>query len=185
MVRRLALLAACCAAGAASAADNGIYLGLGAEHSDFNIKGALDNTDKGLKLIGGIRLLDSFGLELNYADHGHATVPSGIVCTAIVGQNCPDTSRVSAKTAAAYAVGFVHFPLVDLFGKAGLARMDGKLSTPNQPNFSFKDTDTDLAWGVGAQAHFGSLAARAEMEQFKLFGDDLRTISVSLVYTFL
>lgn len=185
MFRRLAVLTACCVAGAASAADNGVYLGIGAERSDFNFDGALDNTDHGLKLIGGVRLLDSFGLELNYADHGKATVPSGIVCAAIVGENCPDTSRIAAKTTAAYAVGFLHFPVLDLFGKAGLARMDGRLTTPNQPDFSFKDNDTDLAWGVGAQAHFGSLAARVELEQFKLFGEQLRTVSASLVYTFL
>jgi Outer membrane protein beta-barrel domain len=185
MIRRLAVLAACCATGAASAADNGFYLGLGAERSDFNFEGALDNSDTGLKLIGGVRLLDSFGLELDYTDHGKASVPSGIVCAAIVGENCPDTSRIGAKTTAAYAVGFLHFPLLDLFGKAGLARMDGKLTTPNQPDFSFKDNDTDLAWGLGAQAHFGSLAVRAEFEQFKLFGEKLRGISASLVYTFL
>jgi hypothetical protein len=183
MVRRLAVLLACCVTGAASAADNGVYLGLGAERSDFNFDGALDNTDKGLKLIAGVRLLDSFGVELNYADHGKARVPSGIVCAAIVGQNCPDTSRVEAKTLAAYAVGFAHFPVLDLFAKAGLAKMDGRLSTPNQPAFSFKDHDTDLAWGVGAQAHFGSLGARVELEQFKLFDSKLRTISASFVYT--
>ena len=71
MVRRLAVLAASCVTGAAFAADNGVYLGLGAERSDFNFDGALDNTDNGLKLIGGVRLLDSFGVELNYADHAH------------------------------------------------------------------------------------------------------------------
>jgi opacity protein-like surface antigen len=185
MVRRLAILAATCATGAACAADNGVYLGIGAERSDFNFEGALDNSDKGLKLIGGVRLLDSFGVELNYADHGKATVPSGIVCAAIVGENCPDTSRISAKTISAYAVGFLDFPVLDLFAKAGLARMDGKLTTPNQPTFSFKDNDTDLAWGAGAQAHFGSLGVRVEYEQFKLFGEKLRGISASFIYTFL
>lgn len=185
MVRRIAVLAACCVTGAAVAADNGVYLGLGAERSDFNIDGALDNSGTGVKLIGGLRLLDSFGVELNYADHGKATVPSGIVCAAIVGQDCPDTSRVSAKTISAYAVGFLDFPVIDLFAKAGLARMDGRLATPNQPDFSFKDDDTDLAWGVGAQAHFASLGVRVEFEQFKLFNKSLRGISASFVYTFL
>jgi opacity protein-like surface antigen len=185
MVRRLAVLIATCVAGTAGAADNGVYLGIGAERSDFNIGGALDNTDKGLKLIGGVRLLDSFGVELNYADHGKATVPSGIVCAAIVGENCPDTSRVSAKTLSAFAVGFLDFPVLDLYAKAGVARMDGKLSTPNQPAFSYKDNDTNLAWGVGAQAHFASLGVRVEFEQFKVFGEPLRTISASFVYTIL
>jgi opacity protein-like surface antigen len=185
MVRRLAVLAATCVAGAAVAADNGVYLGIGAEHSDFNIDGALDNTDKGLKLIGGVRLLDSFGVELNYADHGKATVPSGIFCAALVGEDCPDTSRVSAKTISAFAVGFLDFPVLDLYAKAGLARMDGRLQSPSEPTFNFKDNDTDLAWGVGAQAHFASLGVRVEFEQFKVFGEPLRTISASFVYTIL
>lgn len=185
MKSRIAVLAACCAAASAQAADNGFYFGLGAEHSDFNIEGATDNTDKGLKAIAGVRLLDSFGVELNYADHGKATLPSGIACATLVGTNCPSTSKVAASSLAAYAVGFLDFPLLDLYAKAGLARMDGKLTTPGQPAFSYKDDDTKLAWGVGAQAHFGSLGARAEIEQFKLFGEKLRTISISFVYTIL
>jgi opacity protein-like surface antigen len=186
MLARFAVAASCCLAGAAHAADNGVYFGLGAGHSDFNIDSALKNTDTGLKLIGGVRLLDSFGVELNYADHGKASVPSGIVCVAIVGENCPDTSRIKAKTTTAYAVGFLDFPLLDLFGKAGLAKVNGKLTTPGQPDFSFSDKDTSLAWGVGAQAHFGSLAARVEFEQFKLFDDQkLHVISASFIYTIL
>ncbi len=186
MIAKLAAIASCCVAAAANAADNGVYFGLGAGHSDFNIDAALKNTDAGFKLIAGVRLLDSFGVELNYADHGKAGVPSGMACVALVGENCPDTSRVAAKTTAAYAVGFLDFPLLDLFGKAGLARVKGKLTTPGHPDFSFSDDDTGLAWGMGAQAHFGSLGARVEFEQFKLFGDEkLRMISASFVYTFL
>lgn len=185
MIRKILVLTACCVSTAAIAADNGVYLGLGAEGSDFRFEDALDHTDKGFKLIGGIRLLDSFGVELNYADHGKATIPSGIYCATIVGENCPDTSHISAKTLSGYAVGFLDFPVVDLFAKAGLARMDGKLSTPNYPDFNFKDTDTDLALGLGLQAHFGSLGARVEVEQFKAFGKKLRALSASFVYTIL
>jgi hypothetical protein len=186
MIKSAVAIAACCITATATAADNGFYFGLGASKSDFNIEDALDNTDTGLKLIAGVRLLDSFGVELNYADHGKASVPSGVACIALVGENCPDTSRVAAKTTAAYAVGFLDFPLLDLFAKAGLAKVDGKLTTPGQPAFRFSDDDTDLAWGVGAQAHFGSLGARLEFEQFKLFGDEkLRAISASFVYTIL
>lgn len=190
MVRRLAGIAATFAAATlgastAMAADNGVYLGLGAGKSDFNLQGALDNTDKGLKLIAGLRLLDSFGVELNYADHGRATLPSGILCAALVGEFCPDTSRVTAKTLSAFAVGFLDFPVVDLFAKAGVSRMDGKLATPTQPAFAHKDNGTDFAWGVGAQAHFASLGLRLEFEQFRLFGESLRGVSASFVYTFL
>jgi opacity protein-like surface antigen len=93
---------------------------------------------------------------------------------------------VQAKTTAAYAVGFLDFPLLDLFAKAGLSRVNGKLNTPGQPTFSFSSDKTEFAWGAGAQAHFGSLAARVEYEQFKLFGDEkLGMVSASVIYTIL
>jgi opacity protein-like surface antigen len=185
----IAALAACCVAGSAQAADNGFYLGIGAEHSDFRLAGASgdpgsDTKDKGIKLLAGVRLLDSFGVELNYADHGKAKLGASS-CPTVVGPGCTSPTGVSAKTTAAYAVGFVDFPLLDLFAKAGLARMDGKVSTNAQPSVSYSDNDTKLAWGIGAQAHFGSLGARAEIEQFKLFGEKLRTLSISFVYTIL
>jgi opacity protein-like surface antigen len=186
MIARLAVLAGCCLGTVAHAADNGFYFGVGAGRSDYNLDSALKNKDTGYKLLGGVRLLDSFGVELNYADHGKASLPSGTACVAVVGANCPANSRVEAKTIAAYAVGFLDFPLIDLFGKAGLARVDGELNTPGQPSFSFDSDKTKFAWGGGVQAHFGSLAARAEYEQFKLFGDEkLGTVSVSFIYTIL
>jgi hypothetical protein len=83
-------------------------------------------------------------------------------------------------------VGFLDFPLVDLFAKLGLSLSDGKLRTPNFSSFNQSDKNTDVVWGLGAQAHFGSFGARAEFERFKLFGDrKLDIISVSLLYTFL
>ncbi len=179
-------IALCCAAGSAVAADNGLYLGVGATRSDFNLEQTLDGKDNGLKLIAGFRLLDSFGVEVNYADHGKATVPAGVACVALVGTNCPDTSNVDAKTTSAFAVGFLDFPLLDFFGKAGFSVTDTKLRTPNFPSFGDSDKKGDFAWGVGAQAHFLSFAVRAEYEQFKLMGDEkLKTVSLSFLYTFL
>jgi opacity protein-like surface antigen len=181
----LALATLCIASAAAHAADNGIYLGAGLGRSDFNFDAALKSKDTGFKLIGGVRLLDSFGVELNYADHGKASLSSGIACVAIVGQNCPATTRVDAQTTSAFAVGFLDFPLLDLFGKAGLSLSHTKLTTPGFPTFDTSDTKTKFAWGAGVQAHFGSLAARAEYEQFKLLGDQkLGMVSVSFLYTF-
>jgi opacity protein-like surface antigen len=182
----LATIALCCVAGSAAAADNGFYLGAGAAHSDFDVENALDSKATGFKLIAGLRLLDSFGVEANYTDHGKAVLPSGVACVALVGTNCPDRTNVDAKTTAAYAVGFLDFPVLDLFGKAGFSITDTKLRTPNVPSFNDKDSSTNFAWGVGAQAHFLSLAVRAEYEQHKLIGDEkLGTVSLSFIYTFL
>lgn len=179
-------LALCGMAANATAADNGFYLGVGAARTSFDLDSALDSKDTGFKFTAGFRLLDSFAVEANYADHGKASLPSGVACIALVGVECPDTSNVKAKTTSAFAVGFLAFPLIDLFGKAGYSITDTRLRTPNFPDFGDSDDKGSFAWGVGAQAHFLSLAVRAEYEQFKLMGNEkLSAISLSFLYTFL
>jgi Outer membrane protein beta-barrel domain len=186
MYNRLSALALCLGCAATHAADNGFYLGLGAERSDFSVANALQSKDAGYKLIAGIRLLDSFGVEANFADHGKAKLPSGVACIALVGTNCPDTTNVRAQTTSAFAVGFLNFPLLDVFGKLGLSLTRAKVSTPGLPTFGVSDTATEIAWGAGAQAHFGSLAVRAEYEQFKFLANQkLNVISASFIYTIL
>ncbi len=186
MNRPLALMMLCLASGAAAAADNGLYLGGGLGRSDFKLDAPLDATDTTWKAIAGVRLLDSLGVELNYTDFGKATVPTGVACIALVGANCPSTTKVEGSALSAFAVGFLDFPVIDLFGKVGLARGDAKLRTPGFPTFSASDSNTDLAWGAGIQAHFLSLAVRAEYERYKIFGGTpVRLGSVSFLYTFL
>jgi hypothetical protein len=97
MFKRLSAVALCLGCAATPAADNGIYLGLGAERSDYSVQNALQSKDTGYKLIAGVRLLDSFSVEVNFADHGKAKLPSGVACIALVGTNCPDTSICSQK----------------------------------------------------------------------------------------
>jgi opacity protein-like surface antigen len=173
-------------AATAQAADNGFYVGAGVGRSKFDLQSALKSTDTGFKLTAGLRVLDSFGVEASLADHGNASLPSGVACVALVGTNCPDVTRVSSRTAAAFAVGFLPFPTMDLFAKVGVGYADGKLHTPGIPAFGRSDSKTDLAWGFGAQAHFGSLAARGEYEQFQFIaGRKVGTVSASLLYTFL
>lgn len=186
MNRPLALLTLCLASGAAAAADNGFYLGAGIGRSDFSLEDALDSNDTTWKAIAGVRLLDSFGVELNYTDFGKASVPSGIACVALVGTNCPSTTRVQGNALGAFGVGYLAFPVVDLFGKIGLTRSDAKLRTPGFPAFSASDAGTELAWGAGVQAHFLSFAVRGEYERYKIFGDTkISLVSASFIYTFL
>jgi hypothetical protein len=96
---------------------------------------------------------------------------------------CTGTADVEAKTISAFAVGFLDFPLIDLFAKAGATSWDVK---GTGADFSFDDEDLEFAWGVGAQAHFGSLGARLEYENFSVIEDEeIGTISLSFIYTFL
>ena len=155
------------------AADNGIYLGAGYVQSDYGLPdpGSLpgfDDEDGGYKLIAGWRPLDNFGVEVNYIDHGDALIP-------------PDT-RLGAETISGFAVGYIDFPVIDLFAKAGVTswRVDAASGGINAD-----DDDLDFAWGAGIQARFWSFGARLEYEQFPIAGDEkLDTISLSITYTF-
>jgi hypothetical protein len=192
MLRGTLLILACCFSTMAAAADNGIYLGAGITQSEYGLDNPgdarpFDDKDYGYKLIVGFRPLDNFGVEANYIDHGDATLPTGTACVQLVGVPCPDTVNLSAKTAAAFAVGYLDFPLVDLFAKAGASawQFDGH-STPSFSGFDINEDDVEFAWGLGVQARFGSLGARLEYENFSIIEDEkLGTISLSFTYTFL
>jgi opacity protein-like surface antigen len=157
----------------AQAADNGIYLGAGYAQSDYGLPDAgnlpgFDDEDNGLKLIAGWRPIDNFGVEVNYIDHGDALVPPDI--------------RLGAETISGFAVGYIDFPVIDLFAKAGVTswQVDAVSGGVNAD-----DDDLDFAWGVGIQARIWSLGARLEYEQFPIVGDEkLDTISLSVTYTF-
>lgn len=176
----------------AAAADNGIYLGVGVTQSEYGLDNPadaqpFDDKDDGYKIILGFRPFDSFGIEANYIDHGDAILPTGIACIQLVGVPCPDTVRLNAKTAAAFAVGYLDFPLIDLFAKVGVSawQFDGD-STPSFSGFSISEDSVDLAYGAGVQARFGSFGARLEYERFTIIEDEeLGTISLSFTYTFL
>ena len=188
MLRLITSLALLGVASFAHAADNGVYIGLGVTHSEYGLDNPLDaepfdDKDNGFKAIVGFRPFDSFGIEANYIDHGDATLPGGDACIALVGAPCPGTTDLEAKTLSAFAVGYLDFPLIDLFAKAGATQwqFDGRSG-----DFSFDDDDVEFAWGVGAQARFGSLGARLEYENFSIIEDEeIGTISLSLTYTFL
>lgn len=173
MHRRIGLAAALLAlAPLAQAADNGIYIGAGYVQSDYGLDDpdldGFDDEDGGFKAIVGWRPIDNFGVEVNYIDHGDALVP-------------PDT-RLGADTVSAFAVGYVDFPFIDLFAKAGATswQVDARSG-----GIDVDDDDLDFAWGAGIQARFWSFGARLEYEQFPIVGDEkLDTISLSLTYTF-
>lgn len=176
--------------GLAQAADNGLYLGAGVTHSDFGLENPeglspFDDKDTGFKAFAGWRPLDNFGIEASYADHGDVTVPTGIVCIALVGVPCPAESQVQAKSTSLFAVGYLDLPVIDLFAKAGVSAWQADGGSPSVPTFRFDDSGSSFAWGVGAQARFGSLAARAEYERFPVIGDEeIGMISLSLSWTF-
>ena len=170
------LISACLAApGAAFAADNGFYLGLASSDvssdyaaASFSPSGVDD--DRGLKAIVGFRPLDGFAIEANYVDMGktQAAFPS-------------TTLSIDSEALSVSAVGLIALPLVDLYGRLGMARWESKT------NFfgTQKESGTDPTYGAGAQFRVGSFALRLEYERFDFDDDSADLVSVGFTYTFL
>lgn len=135
------------------------YIGAGIGQSDVDLNaddiGALDfdAKDAGWKLIGGVRVASMLGAELEYIDFGK---PNG------------DDSSVDYKGIAAFGLLYAPLPLpiLDLYAKAGLAKVDADLSVDGLGEGDAKDTQ--FAYGLGAQLKFGSFALRGEWEKFKV-----------------
>ncbi|MCP5328263.1 MAG: porin family protein [Sinobacteraceae bacterium] len=164
------------AAGSARAADNGFYLGAGLTQSKIDDVGpSIDFKDNSFKLIAGFRPLDAFAIEFNYIDLGRDGANLG-----------PISVDVDGKAYAAFAVGLLPLPLVDLYAKAGVARWESKARTTGISLDNLDDSGTEFAYGAGVQARLGSLAARLEYERFDIADTDgAELISLGVTWTFL
>jgi opacity protein-like surface antigen len=190
-MRRFQLAAICAIAGLlagpAHAADNGFYIGgsVGQGKTDFDdeiLDDFLDGEDTGFKLIAGFRPLDWLGVEVNYVDLGEISQNEDFV-------DLSDFS-LEQKGIAGYGVLFYDFTVFDVFAKAGLVKWEADLSFIGDGQIvEASDDSTDFAWGVGAQARFGSLAARLEYERFQVdVADGFKEpemISLGVTWTFL
>jgi hypothetical protein len=170
------LLSACVAVpGAALAADNGFYVGLASSEvsSDYAFAGGDADDDRGLKAIVGFRPLDSFAIEANYVDMGETNVPISFP---------PSTLSIDSEALSVSAVGLVALPLVDLYGRVGMARWESDVSLLGG---SQSASGTDPTYGAGAQFRVGSFAFRLEYERFELDDDSSDLVSIGFTYTFL
>jgi hypothetical protein len=171
----LALFAATCALPAV-AADNGIYVGASIgqanTEADFAI-GDFDEDETGYKVYAGIRPLDLLAFEVAYVDFGSPSTSIG-----------PVQANADVKGAAAFGLLYLPLPVpvVDLYGKAGFARLDTEIDSGS---FRMDRSDTDFAWGIGGQLNFGSVSVRAEYEQFQTDAGDPDMISIGVTWTFL
>jgi hypothetical protein len=143
------------------------------------------NFDEGhsaFKAMLGARPISLLGAEIDYMDFGK---PSGSLF-----ENPAD---VSMKGAAAFGVLYLPVPIVDVYLKAGVARLEstvnGSICSPCacdfcRSAFQLNRTNTSGAGGVGAQYKFGSWAVRAEYERFNAAGGNPSLLSVGITWTF-
>jgi hypothetical protein len=178
-----ALLAGSLVAAPARAIDVlGFYLGAGIGQSEvaasepsFSASSFKEN-HTAWKAVAGVRPISLLGAELAYIDFGS---PTGVV----QGVN----AKVDLKATALYGLFYLPIPapFIDVYGKAGYARLDGTLSaTTTSGAFQASVDDDGVTAGAGAQFKLGSWAIRGEYERFMVSGSDPSLLSVSVTKTF-
>jgi hypothetical protein len=134
------------------------------------------------ELMMGVRPIAPIGVEVEYLDFGH---PSGTV------GGWP--TDLSTKGTAAFGLMYLPLPLLDLYAKAGVARLDSQLRTittftcttmnPGCNVFRVSSTDTHFAAGVGVQVKMGSWTVRGEYAGFSVAGGTPGLTSIGLMWT--
>jgi opacity protein-like surface antigen len=168
----------------------GLYVGAAAGQSRVEAT-APDAPDfrenhSAFKVMVGIRPLSFLGAEIAYNDFGHPSRQNGI-----------EIADVKMKGESAFGVLYLPVPIVDVFVKGGLARIDSTASTnivciannvcpgtliaPPKPE---RRTNVGFAGGAGAQFKMGSLAVRGEYERFNAAGGNPSLLTVGIIWKF-
>jgi outer membrane protein with beta-barrel domain len=172
------VLCALLPAAAAQAEDVlGLYAGgaLGQARIEANVgtvsPGSFRENHSAWKAIVGVRPVPIISAEAEYINFGH---PNGNI-----GAN---PAAVDLKGAAAFGIFTLPIPVIDVFVKAGLARLD---STATGALFHISRTDTNFAGGAGVQYRLGAWGIRGEYERFSAAGGNPSLYTFGVTYTFL
>jgi OmpA-like transmembrane domain len=152
-------------------AEDGLYLSgaLGAAQQNYDTR-TFDahGSQTGYKFALGFRPIDLLAAEVSYVDFGRA----------FNGINYADT-----YAAGAFALAFLPIPLIDVYGKVGLAewRTDAQ-----SPGFGFHRNGANVAYGAGVGTNWGRIGARVEYERYEVsHSNDMGMASIGVVWTFL
>lgn len=144
----------------------------------------IDKRHAAFKVMLGVRPVSLAGAEIDYIEFGE---PRG----SLFGS----PASISLKGPAASGVLYLPVSIVDVYGKAGVARLEsdvnGSICSPCacnlricRPSFQLNRTNTSGALGVGTQYKFGSWAVRAEYERFNAAGGNSSLLSAGLTWSF-
>jgi hypothetical protein len=189
-----------CAASTAALADNpaGFYLGAGvgystirSDDSGYGLPGYFNDHETAWKVIAGVRPISVLGAEFEYIDFGQPGNFGGYYDANYYGLDS------HPRAAALFAVGYlpVPIPLVDFYGKLGVARLQTDVTTSVQscPGgacsglvtlFRQDQTDNRFAYGVGVQSKYWGVSFRAEYERISSPYGDPDALTVSATWTF-
>jgi opacity protein-like surface antigen len=189
-----------CGASTAALADDpaGFYLGAGVGYSTirsddpgYGLPGYFDDHETAWKVIAGVRPLPVIGAEFEYIDFGQPGGHNGYYNSAYYGLDS------HPRAPALFAVGYLPLPVpfFDIFGKAGVARLDTDVTTTVTPactavpaclpySYRHDETANKLAYGVGLQSKYWGVSFRAEYERISSTYGDPDALTVSATWTF-
>jgi len=133
--------------------------------------GSFNENHSAWKFDFGIRPIPLVSAEAEFIHFGNPT-----------GNVAGNPEDVDLKGTAAFGVFNLPVPVVDVFVKAGLARLD---STVNSALFSLSRTNTGFAAGAGVGYRIGAWGIRGEYERFNAIGGNPSLYTVGFTYTFL
>ncbi|MDY6949157.1 MAG: outer membrane beta-barrel protein [Pseudomonadota bacterium] len=163
----LVLLAASPAALAMDPALRGLYIGGGigeakVELEDNDSFADFEGDDTGYKFILGYRFIDWVAVEMNYARYGEAQ-----------DRFLGFTYENEFTALSVSALGMLPLGNFDLFGRLGIANVEGDFRVVNIPGSEDGDDNLEPMFGLGAQYRpIPHLAIRAEWEAIQLGFDD-------------
>jgi hypothetical protein len=143
----------------------------------------IDKKHLAFKAMLGARPISLVGAEIDYIDFGKPN-----------GEAFGYPTSASIKGVAAFGVLYLPVPIVDVYVKAGIARLESAINysycSPCACDFclisvQLNRTNTSGAGGVGAQYKFGSWAVRAEYERFTAAGGNPSLLSAGITWSFL
>jgi hypothetical protein len=177
----------------------GFYVGGGLGTSNVRVDDSVLGSGQGFaahkdgwKLLAGVRPISLVGAEVEYIDFGtaHFVTPTDAFGDARRGEAHP-------KAAAAFGVIYapIPIPLLDVFGKVGVARLQMDVNattfcaasacvvTAVAP-LAFNRTNVRPAYGAGAQFKFSGFGVRVEYERVNTTAGDPDLASVGITWSF-
>jgi hypothetical protein len=166
--------------------------------------GSFSRADTAWQLTGGIRTLEVLGVEVDYFDLG-----DGAATVASPGPDTVADAHLSQSGEAAFAVFHLPIPLVDVYFKAGIARLRSQASATitgpgclpgyacplfcitglpcgvSSHNQSLATTETKFAAGAGVAWKLGDWSIRGDYERFTALGEHPSLVSLGVTWSFL
>ena len=194
-----------------------LYVGASLGHASLRAKdsslissslgslGSFDRNDFAYQFTAGVRWLHLLGAEVDYFHLGSGGVsPAFSGVPGVYGLSSSLTSaHISQEGVAAFAVLYLPVRVVDIYVKAGVARLTTALNAsvahgstcppdlPLGPCFPIVNgavnsmAETTLAAGAGVQWNLGDWAVRGEYEQFDALGEHPDLLTVGVIWTIL